>query len=174
MQIWLKKIDVGRPRKKGCNQGAQAAAAHGHGGTVHAARELENDEVAHGAAGQKLVPVRAPERAEVTCTMLEVGMLINAGSSTRCCRAGSKNNSLGWIPLAQRHGEVERLSRHENSLTGFAYFFLKNPTSPVCRSRTCSSEPPPVAARNRSSVWREPQQFHPRYLLLTSVGGACG
>ena len=95
MQIWLKKIDVGRPRKKGCNQGAQAAAAHGHGGTVHAARELENDEVAHGAAGQKLVPVRAPERAEVTCTMLEVGMLINAGSSTRCCRAGSKNNSLG-------------------------------------------------------------------------------
>ena len=106
MQIWLKKIDVGRPRKKGCNQGAQAAAAHGHGGTVHAARELENDEVAHGAAGQKLVPVRAPERAEVTCTMLEVGMLINAGSSTRCCRAGSKNNSLGWIPWHCPRGSV--------------------------------------------------------------------
>ena len=99
------KIDVGRPRKKGCNQGAQAAAAHGHGGTVHAARELENDEVAHGAAGQKLVPVRAPERAEVTCTMLEVGMLINAGSSTRFCQAGPKNNSLGWIPLALPTGK---------------------------------------------------------------------
>ena len=81
------------------------SAAHGHGGTVHAARELENDEVAHGAAGQKLVPVRALERAEVTCTMLEVGMLINAGSSTRCCLAGSKNNSMGWIPLALPTGK---------------------------------------------------------------------
>ena len=48
MQIWLNKIDVGRPRKKRCNKGAQAADAHGHGGTVHAARELENGEVAHG------------------------------------------------------------------------------------------------------------------------------
>ena len=33
-------------------------------------------------------------------------MLINAGSSTRCCRAGSKNNSLGWIPWHCPRGSV--------------------------------------------------------------------
>ena len=95
MQIWLKKIDVGRPRKKGCNQGAQAAAAHGHGGTVHAARELENDEVAHGAAGQKLVPVRAPERAEVTCTMLEEVCSLTPGPAPAAAGPGQRTTRWG-------------------------------------------------------------------------------